>query len=469
MQYYNAHNILSHASRDEDTAHRGRDRRGVRAGNLRKEAVAANDMSNPRVEIPYQLTRGTLFRIVDGVEVHDRLTADDQALWHYLFARAKDDIWRLAKTGSDAGLRDREAYRGVSRVHEVLVGDLLAYLGLKNPARLRECLERITETWARYDIRYRHQRLKRPVRYMAIHEVPAKLRSRDVVRFEIDPEVRICMHLSRRYVEIDLNALPKFKSRYSVRLFTKLSVMASRHLALLNTKLNKQGQVGGNKKFWITTPEALAADLGYPLDTFRRQTFDAAVIKALAEIQGLPKRNARFDVLWVLPTTKVPRFSFAVTEARKTMFDVSCAQLSGKAFYHAAAFRRPFLRSQMNIKDSQCVTVPRIAQAQAYTGFDGLRISQAWRTDLEAANAGHVHIVAGWSTADFLARIERFGVDSVFEQWMHATAEAWNALPPVVQDAVVGIDDAVGYSNDDDDEAEDYRIGDDWGDLDYAA
>lgn len=470
MQGYNDNDKLVWSSRDNDSAHRGRDRRGVRAGILAKEANYDNDVSNPRVELPYALTKGKLFRVEDGVEMADRLTATDQALWHYLFARAKDHINSLPLEGSDAGFRDKGAYGGRSLVHDVTVRDMLAYVGINNPARLRESLERIAETQIRYDIRYRRTRLTRPVRYLTIHPMPEKLRSRDLIKFEIDPEVRVSMLMSRLYVTVDLNALTKFRSRYSARLHAKLSLMASRHVGLLLSKKNKAGEVGLNQRLWIVSPEDLAKVLGYPMSTFREKTFLAAMKKVIAEMEALPSINKRFEFVCAFPTEKLPMYVFSTDMPRKSVFDVHRAWLGRAAFFHASAHNRPFKRSQIQMKDNQFVHHVRIAQAQAFTGIDGLKLSMEWRLDVSAANGRLVDEVAGWSAGEFLAKIDRFGPEAVFETWLSRKVEAWNAPEVPLEDAVVPPDEAVHYAVDDD--AEDFRIGDDWGDLhvyDYAA
>ncbi|MBB2868629.1 UNVERIFIED_ORG: hypothetical protein GGI63_005273 [Rhizobium esperanzae] len=470
MQGYNDNDNLAWSSRDNDSAHRGRDRRGVRAGILAKEAIFDNDVSNPRVELPYALTKGRMFRVEDDVETTDRLTAADQALWHYLFARGKDHINSLPLEGSDAGFKDKGAYGGRSLVHEVTVGDMLAYLGNNNPARLKESLERIAETHVRYDIRYRRTRLTRPVRYLTIHAMPAKLRSRDVVKYEIDPEVRVSMLMSRYYATVDLNALAKFRSRYSARVYNKLSIMASRNVGLLLAKKNKLGEIGLNKRLWIASAEDLAKSLGYPMSTFREKTFLAAMKKVIAELDALPKINQRFEFVCAVPTEKVPRYVFSTTEASKSVFDVNRAWLGRAAFFHASAHTRPGKRLQIRMKDNQFVHHVRIAQAQAYSGIDGLRLSMEWRSDVEAANAGLVDVIAGWPTGDFLSKIDRFGPEAVFETWLLRKFEAWNAPAVPLEDTVVSDEDAVYYANEDDEEAP--KMGDEWGDLgvfDYAA
>jgi hypothetical protein len=470
MQGYNDYNKLAWSSRDNDTAHRGRDRRGIRAGILAKEAQYDNDVSNPRVELPYALTKGKMFRIEDGVETADRLTAADQALWHYLFARGKDHINRLPLEGSDAGFKDKAAYGGRALVHEVTAADMLAYLGINNPARLRESLERIAETQVRYDIRYRRTRLTRPVRYLTIHTMPAKLRSRDVVKYEIDPDVRVSMLMSRYYATVDLNALTKFRSRYSARLYTKLSIMASRNVGLLLAKKNKHGEIGLNKRLWIVSAEDLAKSLGYPMPTFREQTFLNVMKKVIVELDALPKVNQRFEFVCAVPTGKVPKYVFSVTEACKSVFDVHRAWLGRAAFFHASAHTRPFKRSQIQMKDNQFVHHVRIAQAQAYTGIDGLKLSIEWRFDCSAANSGLVDAVAGWSTEEFLSKIDRFGPEAVFETWLDRKVAIWIAPAAPLEEAVVSEEEALFYANDDEEEAP--KMGDEWGDLgvyDYAA
>lgn len=478
MQSKNEFDQDTWTSRNSDWAHRGRDRRGLRAGNLVKEAVYENDVSNPRVEIPLAVMKGRTFRMVEGIEVSDRLTAADQALWHYLVARAKDHINSLPVEGSDGGFKDKGAYGGKALVHEVKVSEMLAYLGISNPVRLRESLERISETMVRYDIRYRGTRLTRPVRYLDIPELPMRLRSRDVVSYGIDPEVRVSMLLARRFVTVDINALAKFKCRYSARLFVRFSLMASRHDGLIEAKKSRDGKTG---RFWIVRPEDLARNVGYPMQSFRMQTFLAVMKKALSEINGLPVFNRRFTVLFVLPTAKVPRFSFAVTEARKSVFDVHRAWIGRNAFFHATAHTRPNKRASIRMNDSQFVHVVRIAQAQAFTGVDALKISRRWRADVEAANAGATDLGLGeWTTAEFLEKIERFGPEAAFERWLDlrlpmfkaelvqeamekvvaAEREAARALPSPVP---VPLCD-VYYTNCSEDE--DLRIGDDFGCLD---
>jgi len=464
MQGYNDYDSLVWSSREADSAHRGRDRRGIRAGILAKEAVFDNDVSNPRIEIPFALTKGKTFRVENGVEAADRLTAADQALWHYLFARARDQIYRLPLEGSDAGLRDKAAYGNKSLVHEVTSGEMLAYLGINNPARLRESLERIGETLVRYDIRYRRTRLTRPVRYLTVHPLPNKLRSRDVIRFEIDPEVRISMLMSRRYVTVDLNALTKFRSRYSARLYTSLSIMASRHAALLLAKRNKAGEIGSNRRHWIVSAVDLAKAVGYPIASYREKTFLAVMTKVIAEMQALPKINQRFEFVCAMPTLKITSFVFATTESIKSVFDVHRAWLGRAAFFHASAHTRVFKRSQIPMKDNQFVDLVRIAQAQAFTGIDGLKISMEWRADVVAANRGFVDEVVGWSKEQFLAKIDCFGSEAVFETWLARKVALWLAPQAPLEDAVISAEDAVYYAFDDDD-AEDLRVGDDWGDL----
>lgn len=152
------------------------------------------------------------------------------------------------------------------------------------------------------------------------------------------------------------------------------------------------------------------------------------------------------------------------------IFDVHRAWLGRAAFFHASAHKRPFKRLQIRMKDNQFVHHVRIAQAQAFAGFDGLRLSMAWRSDVEAANAGLADDVAGWSTREFLAKIDRFGPEAVFGTWLSRKVEICNAPEVPLEGAVVPPDEAVHYARDDD--AEDLRIGDEWGDLglfDYAA
>lgn len=465
MQGCDDNDTLGWSSRDNDCAHRGRDRRGIRAGILAKEAQYDNDVSNPRVELPYALTKGKMFRIEDGVETADRLTAADQALWHYLFARAKDHINSLPLEGSDAGFKDKGAYGGRTLVHEVTVGDMLSFLGNNNPARLKESLERIHETQVRYDIRYRRTRLTRPVRYLTIHAMPAKLRSRDVVKYEIDPAVRVSMLMSRYYATVDLNALTKFRSRYSVRLHTKLSMLASRHIGLLLAKKNKAGEVGLNKRLWIVSSADLAKDIGYPMSTYRDKTFLAAMKKVVAEMEALPKVNQRFEFVCAFPSDKVPMFVFSTDRARASVFDVHRDWLGRAAFFHASAHTRPGKRSQIKMKDDQFVDLVRIAQAQAYSGIDGLKLSIEWRSDVETANAGLVDVIAGWPTGEFLAKIDRYGPEAVFETWLARKVAVWNAPTIPFEEAVVSEEDAVYYAPHDDDGEEDPKMGDDWGDL----
>lgn len=465
-------------TRNNETAHRGRDRRGVRTGDLVKEAVFDNDISSPRVEIPVSVMKGRTFAVRDGMETDDRLTAADQALWYYLIARAKDQINKAPREGSDGGLKDKSAYGGRSLVHEVSVKDLLAYLGTANPTRLRESLERIGETWARYDIRYRRTRLTKPVRYLAVDDLPEKLRSKHIVRYEIDPAVRVGMLMTRRFVTIDLNAVSKFRCRYSARLYARFALMASRHSGFLETSDGRKG------RFWIASPENLAREVGYPMASFRMLTFVATMRKAIDEINALPAVNHRFEVVTLYPTDRLPRFGFGVSEMRKTAFDLPAPWIKPQAFRHAVEHRWPKKRKVILMSDEQFVRIVRVAQAQAFTEVDALKISQGWRADVEAANAGEVATVIGWSRDEFLNRIKKYGAEAVFGHWLNIRAQDWKAeieaakekasaammaqvvVPKLLPDPMpIEVVPELFYGSEDDDHEEDFRIGDDWGNL----
>jgi hypothetical protein len=106
---------------------RGRNRSGIQAADFAAEAVHTEHPLAVRVEKPRVLIETAR---VEGV---DLLTAKDIALHEYLIAHARKQ-----------GIETPE--------HEVGVGSMLGFLGVRDIGRLEESLSRLSRTVIRYDV-----------------------------------------------------------------------------------------------------------------------------------------------------------------------------------------------------------------------------------------------------------------------------------------------------------------------------
>lgn len=186
----------------------GADRAGAKASDI----IAA--MTDPKEGSRQEPQVEKAARLIESMRIEgaDNLTARDQAVYEYLLAQARAD-------GIENG------------VHTLALGDVLAFLGINDSDRLWQSLERIAGTLVSYDIRNGgRRRAKFSLLSIALDE--AVMAGMSLVRYEVPALVRETILAERSFAMLEINAFPKFRSRYTARLYPRLALRAGQAEAL---------------------------------------------------------------------------------------------------------------------------------------------------------------------------------------------------------------------------------------------
>ncbi len=189
----------------------------------------------------------------------DKLTAADHALYEGLIAWAQD--------------HDPKA-----ESHEIPLEAITGYAGIDSTDALVAAMHRLGTPHVRYDIRSDDWR-RRGTLPLVVAEVAENLRRGDgYVRYSIPEPVRRLMIKPKSYAMLEMTALPRFKSRYSSRLYQRLALRAG----------YSEKAIGE----WEIEPEALARSLGFTWTRyadFRRNCLEPA-------IEDIKREVRRFEV-----------------------------------------------------------------------------------------------------------------------------------------------------------------------------
>lgn len=196
--------------------------------------------------------------MIEQVKVvgRDTLTAADNALYEGLVA------WAQAHDGEAEG-------------HAVPLATVMSYAQVESTDALVAMMHRLSTTYVKYDIRSEDWR-RRGTLPLVLAEVAENLKRGDgFVRFSIPEPVRRLLIAPRSYAMLELAAFPRFKSRYSARLYQRLALRA--------------GYSEVARGDWLIEPQALAKSLGFAWT--RYADFRRNVLKpALDDIQREVKR-----------------------------------------------------------------------------------------------------------------------------------------------------------------------------------
>lgn len=180
--------------------------------------------------------------LLDGVKIssEDKLTATDTALYELLLSRAYeiDTDFKAAKIP-------------LSDTHTIPVDVALPYLGASaRRAAVKQALKRLNETTITFGSK--DTRLYEDVPLLTSWFESDKVD--DKIGFSFPKPIRDVMHRMPGYAYIELSPLPDMKSRYSIRLYKKLALEASK---------KKWTASGDNTVILNGTPAEVAAWAGF--------------------------------------------------------------------------------------------------------------------------------------------------------------------------------------------------------------
>lgn len=426
---------------------RGRNRRGIRSGDWEKETSSDRHfLDNPQAEKARVLVETA------AVIGADLLTAQDIALHEYLLACAR-------RKGLDKAR------------HKISMKALTGYLGITKPERVWDSLERLMATIVRYHII--DPTTSRRVCLPMLQQVAMstnRITDKTVIDYAIPGVIRDAILESRAYTWIDINTFPKFRCKYSGRLYPKLALMA--------------GYDHRVRKPWTPTIDELAQFIGYakPGDAVHAGSFFRMLDKALAEIA---EHVTRFEVVCVKPK----RAAHGQGRPLAGTFYITTSSTTRSVYSYKPAFLGPSQIGQIEdrrytlLEDREHPPVKYFAQAQVMTGFPAEELSNRWRRDVIGGRLDPEVRIGAMTGALLTSVLDDEGIRNAFRFWIGMAVMVDPAdvieVPEVTDDtpryvpgsvAATWIEEEVWYGEDgytEEDEIEDLKSAGDY-DLQYG-
>ena len=351
---------------------RGYQRCGIRCRDLSSEAIYANDASSPRVEIPRI--------IIDTMRiVSNHLRANDVAAFWRLFAEAR-------KRGID------------SDVHSIRLGDVVRYLGLDSLLRAKQALVRLTS--AEMTLRLNQEGFHGLVRMNMLeiqHDTDdlAALRGSDIFFFRLPAALKAAVLESRDYTWVELNAMSRFKSKFTFPIYLKLCLAAGKD------KLYRAIPV-------MTKPE-FRAFVGMPEKT-QTSVLDETLQLVCNELLAINGVRKRFPIHIAFADE---RLTINVGRSFKKLREMKPAWIAPKV-------AAKLLSTVYNMPPGARVKFPplmHLRQAETAVGVPATKVFDCWWTDIHGAKYYGIG-TAGMEATEFLDLIARVGAEQAFEDWV---------------------------------------------------
>lgn len=351
----------------------GAERSGIQAKDWMSETAFTNEKTSPRLEIPRSIVK--TMRIVNP----EHVACLDLTIYWYLFGCAR--------------------HQGIHRQrHAVSLSAIAKFVGIRSIKRILESLERLNATIVRYDFNLGGTR-KQQTQMINIADFDrnSPIVGSVLVHYELPEIVRQAVLVSKDYVMLDINALPRLTSKYAVTLFIRLAYIA--------------GQRWEARQDWNVSFRKLADLLSYPTGCFRRLHVVTKVAAALAQINGLSKLHKRFSFEVIAPDEFSEDYTFTIGSSAKRLREVRPADLPD------AEYEKISDRTSLPLKNNQYPRITSLRQASTLLGKPTKIISDLWRTDVWGAT-NYANITCGLDASEFLASIDRYGVEPMFEHWI---------------------------------------------------
>lgn len=351
---------------------RGHQRTGVKAGNLSKDAIYTNESTSPRVEIPRI--------VIDTMRIEsNHLRAGDIAAFWRLFAEAR-------KRGINAD------------VHSIRLGDIVKYLGLNSLHRAKQALERLAT--ATMTLRLNQNSARGTVRMKMIellHDTDdlAALRGHDELFFKLPAALKMAALEARDYAWVDLNAMARFKSKFTFPLYLKLCLEAGKH------------------RHYRSVPEMTKAEfrefVGMP-DKTQASVLDNTLQLVCDDLTAIDGVRRRFPIAILFEDG---RLQITVGSAAKKLREVTPAWIAPEMAKKQTAEVYAMPAEKRKLFPS----LTRFRQAETVVGALAYRIYGLWAADLHGATSYPDDYLIGMTGREFMSMIGKVGADEVLEVW----------------------------------------------------
>jgi hypothetical protein len=363
-------------------------RRGYQAADLRAAMTDPYEgvRQSPRIEVPRT--------VIEHMRVtgRDRLTSTDYAVYHGLVALAVE-----------AGISQPS--------HTIALTDLAKYTDVRHADRIKASLKRLSETVVTYDIDDEEIEETGWLHLLTDTRLRRKKSNdRSTVTFVIPEMTRQMFHAPEEYAKLEVLAFPRFRCRYSSRLYPRLALRAGMKRKIQTEVLT-----------WTVEPEALAKELGFPTETWRYNNFERDCLKPV--MRDIADHVTRFEASFkvVRPTGRgsgrgnpVEKVIFSFSPARRLVAE---AQMRHMTSDERARVTQP----DEDVVKEELPSANSIAKACTHLGRGPDEISEAWRAAVLKAKAEPLARIAGRITGGGLQyAIQHHGVDVAFRSWADA-------------------------------------------------
>ncbi|MEM5474498.1 replication initiation protein [Hoeflea sp. AS60] len=364
---------------------RGIDRAGYRAGDWVKETSTSKRHPSDEPQIARERILIETMAIVGA----DELTAQDIAVHEYLMACARKSNMTLP-------------------THRIRMSQLSDYLGVTQHERVWSSLERLMRTLVRYHVTdpKTNRRVCRTL-LEAVSMSTNRLTQKTMLDYTIPGVIREAILQSRSYTWLDINVFPKFKSKYTGRLYPKLALMAGYDFRV--------------RKDWKPTISELAAFIGYAAkgEDIHVASFMKVIDKALAEID---EHVQGFSVSCTKPLRgtgrgrAIPDDATFIIKCSDTKVDVLARRPAELTEQQIAKIED---RRHSPLEEIEHPPVKYFAQAQALTGIPAEQISDRWRMNVVDARLHPDKRFGIFSGGHFIQMLDSEGFKIAFKHWIN--------------------------------------------------
>ncbi|MBB4102370.1 RepB family plasmid replication initiator protein [Allorhizobium borbori] len=347
---------------------RGYQRRGIKASDFDFETVQTNDRTSPRIEIP----RVVVETLKTDIKT---LNAQDIAIF-----------WRLFGQHRHHGIEDATATISMQALKD--------FLGVEHRSRIIKSLQKLTSLQMSIHVNQfgAHGRVSMPMLEML--EIDG-----EIVTFGMPKVLRDAVGHSRDYGWVDINAIAKFRSKYTTALYIKASFEAGKHWS-------KRQTIGGSR-------QQFASALGIP-ETAQTSVVEDAIARVRDDLLAISGPRRRFKLSFDLGFGPEDDILIEVGNAAKKLKEVKALNLTAEA------------REQVDAVNTGVNSIPTerypnllvLRKAATWLNSSVQFVADKWKLEVWAAMGGKAEFSVGLSDADFIGLIDQHGADDVLEFWL---------------------------------------------------
>ncbi len=348
------------------------------------------EVERPTVDKVVQLIKVQYvgYRDKESGEIKDVLTAQGHALFEFLMAAARIQ-----------GIEQPE--------FRVPMTDAKEFLNIKHNDRLKALSQQLNDTKVRYDFATKEEQWDGLMNLLSVDYVTTRGDGKKYLSYIIHPRVKRVITESTRWAKLDINAYPKFKSKYTARIYPHFQLHAQTY--------------AGIRKPLIIEPLAFAEMIGFVHSgQFHFGNFEKGCLKPIMRdfddfslslsVQMMPyhRGQGRGNPVSHLEFHLEPR------EYLRPMGDGKLRRMEGAEFDNLAKLIR---EDERTVKEFH-PTAALLLKAALRLNREPVDLLETWRDDVSKAFAyPTMEILLGLRGQELCDLLETRGGPAAFELW----------------------------------------------------